>query len=72
MQIISVPDETTAQDILQNIDRRYPWVVVGYTEDLKKMFFKDHSQFLQLRYNTVEHTTVEPGFEGFQNNYNAN
>ncbi len=72
VQIISVPDETTAQDILQNIDRRYPWVVVGYTEDLKKMFFKDHSQFLQLRYNTVEHTTVEPGFEGFQNNYNAN
>ena len=72
VQIISVPDETTAQNILQDIDSRYPWVVVGYTEDLKKMFFKDHNQFLQLRYNTVEHTTVEPGFEGFQNNYNAN
>lgn len=72
VHIISVPDEATAQDILHNMDRMYPWVVVGYTEDLKKMFFKDHSQFLQLRYNTVEHTTVEPGFEGFQSNYNAN
>ena len=72
VHIISVPDEATAQDILHNMDSMYPWVVVGYTEDLKKMYFKDRSQFLQLRYNTVEHTTVEPGFEGFQNNYNAN
>lgn len=72
VQIISVPDEATAQDILHNMDSMYPWVVVGYTEDLKRMFFKDRAQFMQLRYNSVEHTTVEPGFEGFQNNYNAN
>ena len=72
VQIISVPDEATAQDILHNMDSMYPWVVVGYTEDLKRMFFKDRAQFMQLRYNSVEHTTVEPGFEGFQNNYSAN
>ena len=54
------------------MDSMYPWVVVGYTEDLKRMFFKDRAQFMQLRYNSVEHTTVEPGFEGFQNNYSAN
>ena len=28
------------------------------------MFNKDRAQFLQLRYNTVEHVAVEPGFEG--------
>ena len=72
VHILSVPDEATAQDILHNMNNMYPWVVVGYTEELKKMYFKDHSQFLQLRYNTVEHTTVEPSFESFQNNYNAN
>lgn len=71
-QLINVPDENTAQEILQKMNDRYPWVVVGYTDDLKKTFFKDRAQFMQLRYNSVEHTTVEPGFEGFQNDYSAN
>lgn len=61
---IGVPDEATAQDILNKMNQIYPWVVVGYSEDLRKMFNKDRAQFLQLRYNTVEHVAVEPGFEG--------
>lgn len=71
-QLIAVPDEATAQEILQKMSDMYPWICVGYTDDLKRMFFKDRTQFMQLRYNSVEHTTVEPGFEGFQNDYSAN
>lgn len=62
---IGVPNEATAQDILKKMNEIFPWVVVGYSEDLRKMFNKDRAQFLQLRYNTVEHVAVEPGFEGF-------
>lgn len=60
---IGVPDESTAQDILKKMNDIFPWVVVGYSDDLRKMFNKDRAQFLQLRYNTVEHVAVEPGFE---------
>lgn len=62
---ISVPNEATAQDILKKINEMLPWVVVGYSDELRKLFNKDRSQFLQLRYNTVEHVAVEPGFENF-------
>lgn len=60
---IGVPDEATAQDVLKKMNEILPWVVVGYSDDLRKMFNKDRAQFLQLRYNTVEHVAVEPGFE---------
>lgn len=62
---ISVPNEATAQEILTKINQMCPWVVVGYSDDLRKMFNKDRAQFLSLRYNTVEHVAVEPGFEGY-------
>ena len=62
---IGVPDETTAQNMLTRINDTLPWVVVGYSDDLKKTFSKDRAQFLELRYNTVEHVAVEPGLEGF-------
>lgn len=58
----TVPNETVAQDVLSKFNDMFPWVVVGYTEDLKKMFNKDRAQFLQMRYNTCEHVPVEPGF----------
>lgn len=64
---IGVPDEATAQNMLKRISDTFPWVVVGYSDDLKKTFNKDRAQFLQLRYNTVEHVAVEPGFEGLNN-----
>ena len=56
-----------AQDILQRYMTILPWVVVGYTDDLKRMFNKDRAAFLNLRYNTVEHVAVEPGMEGYSN-----
>ncbi len=60
---VSVPSEDTAQQVLQLVNARFPWVVVGYSEELKKMYNKDRAAFLALRYNTVEHVAVEPGFE---------
>lgn len=60
---IGVPNEATAQDILKRMSEVFPWVVVGYSDELRKLFNKERAQFLQLRYNTVEHTAVEPGFE---------
>lgn len=68
---ISVPNEATAQDILKKINEMLPWVVVGYSEDLRKLYNKDRAQFLSLRYNTVEHTAVEPGFENFNGQYDT-
>lgn len=59
---ISVPSEAVAQGVLQQMNTMYPWVVIGYTDEIKKLFNKDRAQFLQLRYNKVEHTAVEPGF----------
>lgn len=69
---IGVANEATAQDILKKMNERLPWVVVGYSEQLKKLFNKERAQFLQLRYNTVEHVAVEPGFESMNASSDTN
>ncbi len=61
---MSVPDEASAQKILQKMNAIFPWVIIGYSDELKKMFDKDRAQFLQLRYNTCEHVPVEPDIYG--------
>lgn len=60
---ISVSTEAIAQEMLAKIATTLPWVIVGYSDELRKLYRKDRAQFLQLRYNTVEHVAVEPGFE---------
>lgn len=60
---IPVDNEVVAQDVLKRYSAMFPWVVAGYTDELKKLFNKNHAEFLQLRYNTCEHVAVEPGFE---------
>ncbi len=50
---ISVPNEQTGQEILQYIVEAMPWVVVGYNNDLNKLFSSDYQNFLQIRYNQV-------------------
>lgn len=54
-----VANETVAQDMLNYYNATLPWVVVGYSDELKKLYNKDRTQFLQLRYNTCEHTAVD-------------
>lgn len=53
--ILPVPDENTAREMLRAIDETMPWVVVGYTDDLKKMFLKHRDRFLELRYHQMPH-----------------
>lgn len=60
---LGVSNEATALEILRRLNDTCPWIVVGFTDELKKLFNKNRAEFLQLRYNTVEHTPVEPGFE---------
>lgn len=59
----AVANESIAKDMLTQINVTLPWVVVGYSDELKKLYNKDRSQFLQLRYNTCEHTAVEPSVD---------
>lgn len=51
---VAVSKETEAQDALQHIDQTIPGAVVGYNDDLKKMYQKDYQNFLQLKYNQRE------------------
>jgi len=64
---LGVDNEQMALDILEKIDQMFPWVVVGYSDELKRMYTKDRAAFVNLRYNTCEHVAVEPGFESFYN-----
>ena len=64
---LSMPNEAVTREILRKMDETLPWVVVGYTDDLKRMFNKDRAQFLNLRYNKVEHVAVEPGYNNVNN-----
>lgn len=60
---LGVSNEATALEILRRLDETCPWIVVGFSDEWKKLFNKNRAEFLQLRYNTVEHTPVEPGFQ---------
>lgn len=64
---LSMPNEAVTREILRKMDETLPWVVVGYTDDLKRMFNKDRTQFLDLRYNKVEHVAVDPSYTNVNN-----
>lgn len=52
--VVSVSKEAEAQDALQHISQNVPGAVVGYDDNLNKMFQKDFQNFLQLKYNQKE------------------
>lgn len=56
----AVANEAVAHDMLDHLYATLPWIVIGYSDELKKLYNKDRAQFLQLRYNTCEHTAVDP------------
>lgn len=64
---LSMPNEAVTREILRKMDETLPWVVVGYTDDLKRLFNKNRAEFLDLRYNKVEHVAVEPGYTNVNN-----
>ncbi len=48
---IAVDRESESLEMLQHINDRMPWVVVGYDNELNRMYNKEYQNFLQLRYN---------------------
>lgn len=60
---LPVDSENIAREILERYSAMFPWIIVGYTDELKKLYKKDRAQFRELRYNTCEHVAVEPGLE---------
>lgn len=62
---IGVDKEDMALGVLKKMNELLPWVVVGYSDELKALYRKNREEFLNLRYNTCEHVAVEPGFEEF-------
>lgn len=48
---INVAKENISLEVLQYINQTMPWVVVGYNDDLNKLYRKDYQNFLGLCYN---------------------
>lgn len=61
---LAMPNEATVQEILTELNVKFPWVITGYSEELRSMYNKNRSQFLGLRYNTVDHVAVDPAAAG--------
>lgn len=59
---ITVSNEEMAADMLKTINAMFPWVVVGYSNELNLLFRKERNRFLDIRYNTCEHIAATPGF----------
>lgn len=53
---ITVANEATALKILNRLADNCPWIILGHSDELKRMFINDRARFLNLKYNTVEHT----------------
>ena len=51
--------ESAVQDAMRYINKHMPWVVLGYSDDLKKQYNRDYNGFLNLAYNTCPHDFVE-------------
>lgn len=62
---ISMPNEATAQEMLKRFAAQFPWVVLGYSDELRKMYNHNRAQFMQLRYNTVDHNAAMYGFGNY-------
>lgn len=62
---LAVPNEAVSQAILEKMGATFPWVVVGFSDEIKRLFNKDRAQFLALRYNTVEHVAVDPAMAAY-------
>ncbi len=50
------PNEATAQALLKRYDSQFPWIVVGYSAELRNTFQNDRAKFKQLRYNNANRT----------------
>lgn len=51
---LSVASEAQAMNILQYINQDMPWVVVGYSDDIRRLYNGDFQNFLQMHYYKVK------------------
>lgn len=56
---IYVPKEDVGTEVLQYINQLMPRAVVGYSDELVRLYQKDYQGFLQLRYNAPEQQYAE-------------
>lgn len=54
IQSIETPDEATVRQHLQNFEQFCPQAVLGYSDDLSRLFHNNLYGFLNLRYNQVQ------------------
>ncbi|MCH5274086.1 MAG: hypothetical protein J1E35_10460 [Lachnospiraceae bacterium] len=57
---ITVANDSAALTVLDRLATYCPWIILGHSNELKKMFNKERARFLDLKYNTVEHTVAVP------------
>lgn len=48
---VGAKNEANAKDILQFLVNKYPWMIVGYSEELRKLFSQDLATFKSLKYD---------------------
>lgn len=51
---VGVADEAAARHVLDEMGKRMPWILLGYDEELRKLFKKNIDEFLDIRYNKIE------------------
>ncbi len=65
---ISVNSEAVAKEVLQCMEQNIPRAVLGYSEELNRIYRREYDNFLKLRYNNPEYNTIDN--TGFNTEYN--
>lgn len=47
---IQMKNEQASRGMMEYINEHMPWVIVGYTDEISKLYYKDYETFLQQRY----------------------
>lgn len=50
-----IMSESAVQDAMAYMKQHMPWVILGYSEELKRAYNKDFNNFLEALYNKVPH-----------------
>lgn len=51
--VLGVPSEKKAISAVELLKKRFPWVVVGYSDQLENLYQKNMPEFLELVYNKM-------------------
>ncbi len=56
---VYVPNANVAGEVLQYMNETMPKAVIGYTDDLSRMYRKNNQEFLRLRYYRTEQPAAQ-------------